>query len=121
MNLLQALLYYFIFLIVTITLFRWLAKKENYSNIVDYNIDLVLHDIRKELSQKIKEKFSDINQFYKNEKIDGSFDVNNIISNPNYPSEEYPENIKLEYPIENSNIINSYEKYHPFDDKKFTV
>ena len=58
MNIIEFLFYYFIFVFTTVTLLKSSVKKESYENIMDYKIDTILHQIRKELSQKIGDGFT---------------------------------------------------------------
>lgn len=57
----NVLFYYFAFAISLIILLKPCMKKETYDNIIDYRIDLILHDLKKEFGIKMKEGFNSTN------------------------------------------------------------
>lgn len=121
MNIIEFLFYYFVFLLSTITLLKSVVKKESYENIIDYKIDIILHQIKKEIGEKLKEGFSVnntelIGKHFKEkeqkliydtyEKGLRSYDIPPYVTNK---------------PTVKANYVNAYEEYSPYIEEFFAI
>lgn len=121
MNIIEFLSYYFVFVLSTVTLLKSFVKKEDYQNIIDYKIDLVLHQIRKEISEKLKEGFSVnntelIGKYYKEKEQKLIYDV----YKKRFDSYGIPEYVTNK-PTIKANYVNAYEDYNPYIEEFFRI
>ncbi len=121
MNLIEFLFYYFVFVFSTVTILKSFAKKEDYQNIIDYKIDLILHQIRKEISEKLKEGFSVnntelIGKYYKEKEQKLIYDT----YEKGFDSYDIPPYVTNK-PTVKANYVSAYEDYNPYIEEFFQI
>lgn len=107
MDILNFFIYYFIFVISIVVILKSTIKKDPHRNVVDYKIDLFLHELKKELNKKIYENFTQEDYKIKENKI-----IYDILENP-FPSKEVPQFISVK-PNAPANYVHPYEKYEEY-------
>ncbi len=121
MNIIEFLFYYFVFLLSTITLLKSVVKKESYENIIDYKIDIILHQIKKEIGEKLKEGFSVnntelIGKHFKEKEQKLIYDA----YEKGFQSYDTPPYVTNK-PTVKANYVNAYEEYSPYIEEFFAV
>jgi hypothetical protein len=130
----KSLVIYFLFILITsLVLNYFVTKRENYEDVVDHNIDLLLYDIKKEISKKFIESFSNIDdnkqitntgsigQYYSNSLVDTKFEPRHDISTSIFKSGPAPDNIMIRSDLEESVEVSPYDEYKPFLDNFYKL
>lgn len=121
MDIIEFLFYYFVFIVSTVIVLKTVVRKESYENIIDYKIELILHQIKKEIGEKLKEGFSVnntelIGKYYKEKEQNLVYDV----YEKGFKSYDIPPYVTNK-PTVKANYVSAYEEYSPYIEEFFSV
>lgn len=104
MTFLQFLMYYLAFIFVTVNFLKFSVKKETYENIIDYKIELMLHQIKKDIASKLKEGFN-VSGVYEERKQTIEYDT----KEDRFESQSIPKYISIR-PHVKANYVEPYDQ-----------